>query len=347
MTGRERVLARMDHRPVDRLPLMPITMMFAADQIGVPYGRYVTDYTILAEAQLRTAERFDIDHVSCISDPAREAADLGAAVRFFDDQPPAFDEAEALLIEKSALARLKIPDPLGGGRMTDRVNAAALLKEKIAGERIVEGWIEGPCGQAANLRGINRLMLDCIDDPGFVRDLLDFVVEMELGFARAQMNAGAELMGVGDPASSLVGPVIFNDILLTAQKRLADGLKAMGLRTRSHMCGNTRRILRARAQLGYDIVDLDSMVSMAEARAQMPEQVLLGNVATVQTLRNGSVEDVLHAVTKCAEDAGELYIAGAGCEVPRDTPAENMFALRDFAHAHKPGASLESSAQSR
>jgi uroporphyrinogen-III decarboxylase len=150
------------------------------------------------------------------------------------------------------------------------------------------------------------------------------------------MDAGVELMGVGDPASSLVGPVIFSEFIVPVQKKLVEGLKAMGLRTRSHMCGNTKRILKARGELGYDITDVDAMVPLAEARAKMPEQVILGNIATVEVLRNGSVENVIAAVKKCSEDAGEQYIIGAGCEVPRDTPVANMFALRDYAHAHLP-----------
>ena len=101
MNGRERVLAMLEGRPVDRLPLMPITMMFAADRIGVPYGRYAADHRVMAEAQIRTAEEFDFDYVSGISDPAREAADCGAAIHFFDDQPPAIDEAHALLADKA------------------------------------------------------------------------------------------------------------------------------------------------------------------------------------------------------------------------------------------------------
>jgi MtaA/CmuA family methyltransferase len=337
MNGRERVLAMIDHRPVDRIPLMPITMMFAADQIGVKYGRYVSEYRLLVEAQLRTAERFDLDQVSCISDPAREAADLGAKVRFFDDQPPALDESQALLSDKTVLKKLKFPDPLGGGRMHDRVNAAALLKQRVAGERIVEGWIEGPCGQAANLRGINRLMLDFAEDPVFVRDLLDFVVEMELRFADAQREAGVELMGVGDPAASLVGPAVFSELLFTAHKKLVDGLKAMGLRTRSHICGNTKRIMKGRGELGYDIVDVDAMVSLADARSNMHDQVILGNLATVEVMQTGSPADVLAAVSKCHQAAGERYIIGAGCEMPRDTPDANMFALLEYAQSHQPG----------
>ena len=51
MNSRERVFAMLDGRPVDCLPVMPITMMFAADQIGARYFAYTTDYHVLAEAR--------------------------------------------------------------------------------------------------------------------------------------------------------------------------------------------------------------------------------------------------------------------------------------------------------
>ena len=75
MNSRERILAHLEGRPVDRLPLMPITMMFAAKQTGALYRDYCTDYHVLAEAQIRTAEMFGFDYVNTMSDPAREAAD--------------------------------------------------------------------------------------------------------------------------------------------------------------------------------------------------------------------------------------------------------------------------------
>ena len=101
----------MDGRPVDRLPLMPITMMFAADQIGVPYGEYARDHRVLVEAQIRTAGKFGFDYVSGISDPAREAADWAPTIEYFDDQPPAIDEDHALLADKATLAGLDVPRP--------------------------------------------------------------------------------------------------------------------------------------------------------------------------------------------------------------------------------------------
>jgi uroporphyrinogen-III decarboxylase len=112
---------------------------------------------------------------------------------------------------------------------------------------------------------------------------------------------------------------------------LVNGLRALGLRTRSHICGNTTAILPGRGLLGYDIVDCDSMVALADARRDMPNQIILGNVATVEVLRNGIPAQVRATVARCHREAGARYIIGAGCEVPRDTPTKNMQALTDYA----------------
>ena len=111
--------------------------------------------------------------------------------------------------------------------------------------------------------------MDFYDDPAFVRDLFEFVLEMELRFARAQMEAGADLIGVGDAAASLVGPAIYNEFVWPYEKKLVDGFHAMGARVRLHICGNTKRILAGMGRLGCEIVDLDYMVPVAQARDEM------------------------------------------------------------------------------
>jgi hypothetical protein len=74
MNGRERILAMLDGKPVDRLPFMPITMLFACDRIGAPYRDYATDCNVLAEGQTRTADDFDFVCVSTTSDSGGGAA---------------------------------------------------------------------------------------------------------------------------------------------------------------------------------------------------------------------------------------------------------------------------------
>ncbi|MBN2508078.1 MAG: uroporphyrinogen decarboxylase family protein [Verrucomicrobia bacterium] len=332
MTSRERILAHLEGRPVDRLPVMPITMMYASDLVSARYRDYCTDYRVLVEGQIRVAEQFGFDYVNTMSDPAREAADCGAAVHYFDMQPVALIEDEALLADKARLAGLKMPDPLGGGRMHNGVKAVAHLKERVGREMLVEGWIEGPIAEAADLRGINTLMLDFFDDPPFVRDLFEFVVAMELQFARAQVDAGIDLMGVGDAAASLVGPQLYTEFVWPYEKKLVDGLHAMGTRVRLHICGDTRRILEGMGRLGCEIVDLDFLAPMDEGRAQMgPSQVLLGNVDPVSVVLNGTSGGVFEAIAKCHTQAGARYIVGAGCELPRGSPPENVRAFADYA----------------
>jgi MtaA/CmuA family methyltransferase len=333
--GRERVFNLLEGKAADHLSVMPITMQFAADAVGKKYHDYATDYKVLVEGQIKVAEEFDFDHVSVISDPAREAADCGAKIIYSEDSPPAIDNNNALLADKSKLAALKVPDPLGGGRMHDRVKGAELFKEKVGKDKIIEGWIEGPCAEAADLRGINTLMTDFYDDPVFVRDLFEFVIEMELGFAKAQVEAGVDVMGLGDAAASLVGPAIYEEIVWLYEKKLIDGVHELGAAVWLHICGDTRAILEGIGKLGCEIVDLDYPVPVAEAREKMgPGQILLGNLDPVSVVRDGNPEQIYKAIEKCHNEAGGNFIVGAGCEITRDTAAENLRVLTDYALSH-------------
>jgi len=335
MNSRERVYAMFDGQQIDHLPFMPITMQFAADRIGRKYYDYVTDYRVFVEGQLRVAEEFDCDQVGCISDPAREAADCGAAIVFNENTPPDIDEGNALLADKSKLKSLKMPDPLGGGRMHDRVKAAALFKQKAGTDKVIEGWIEGPCAEGADLRGINTIMMDFFEDPAFIRDLFEFVTELGLRFAKAQIGAGVDLMGIGDAAASLVGPKIYEEFVWPCEKRLIDGIHKMGAAVRLHICGDTRGILPGMGRLGVEMVDLDFPCPVSLGREKMgPEQTICGNINPVAILQDGTAQLVRQAVEQCHKEAGKQFIVGAGCEVTRHTPLENLRILRDYAFSN-------------
>jgi MtaA/CmuA family methyltransferase len=335
MTGRERVMAAVRGEPVDRLPHIPISMMIAADAIHEPYGKYILDAEVHARAQVEFTGLYDIDQVAVLSCPTTEAADLGATVIYYPDQPPAIDEENALLADKAALLSLKVAEP--GKRMGKRLQVVRLLKERAGREKLVEGWVEGPLAESADLRGINRVMMDLVDDPAFVQDLIAFVYENAMSFARLQVEAGADIIGVGDAASSLIGPGLYRDAVLGWEKKYVDSIHAMGALVRLHICGNTNDLFPLLSEVKADIIDLDSMAMIAGARREIGQgRLLSGNIDPVRVLKDGTPRDVTAGFQKCLADAGgSFYAVCAGCEIPRGTPPENLRAMRDFARGHR------------
>ena len=335
MTGRERILAALAGQKADHLPCMPITMMFAADVLGVKYGQYARDHRIMVDAQIKTAEMFGFDYVSAIGPPPPEAADLGAKIQLYEDQPSSMVETESLFVDKSVLARVKAEDPIFGECVDNRIRGIELMRQRVGGELFIEGWVSGPCASAADLRGISRLMVDFSDDSAFVHDLFDFTLQLSIRFANVQIQVGADIIGIGDAAASLVGPRIYKEFVLPWEKKLVDAIHARGGRVRLHICGNTRKILDGMGTLDCEMADIDFPVPLEEARAKMgPRQVLAGNLDPVRGLRDGSPDTISKSLEALQQQAGARWIVAAGCEIVRDTPHENLRAMVKFAQTH-------------
>jgi MtaA/CmuA family methyltransferase len=201
------------------------------------------------------------------------------------------------------------------------------------------GWIEGPLALAAELRGLNQVMLDFEDDGDFVRDLMDFTAEVAIVYAEAQIEAGADTIGMSDAAASMMGPRRYVKFLLPWQAQAFGAIreKHPGVILRQHMCGNTDPLIAHMATLPVDIYELDFPVNLPAARAAMgPKRVIMGNVSTITDLLQGTPERVTAATTKCHEICGPYHIVGAGCEISPFTPPENLRAMVQYAHEHRP-----------
>ena len=79
--------------------------------------------------------------------------------------------------------------------MQDRLAAISLFHSQVGGEVPVMGWVEGALAQAADLRGMGTLLMDVYDSPSWVQDLLEQAVNVEIAFAEAQVEAGADIIG--------------------------------------------------------------------------------------------------------------------------------------------------------
>lgn len=324
MNAYERFRARLAGEPVDRPPNFDIVMTFGAKHIGRRLSDYYCDWRVLCAANLAMVEDFEIDIVQAISDPFRETADFGAEIEFPEDDLPL--SLVPLLQDYEDLKRLKSPDPATGRRMSDRLEALRHFRSQVGGQVPIMGWVEGAFAEAADLRGIQSLMTDTIENPGFVIDLLERCVEVEIAFAQAQIAAGADIVGLGDAAASLINPRMYARFALPYQQRIFAAIRAAGGVGRLHICGRTTHLLPLMAQAGADIIDVDWMVDYGQAAQVFTEQsvAVCGNFDPVAVMLQGTPALVRASVQACLEAGGPRSFSAAGCEIPLATPPANL-----------------------
>jgi uroporphyrinogen decarboxylase len=327
VTSLERVNARLAGKPVDKIPNMNIFMSIIAREAGVFYGEYVQNYQKLVEGNLICAEKYGLDSVCAISDPVRETAAFGAKIVFPENAVP---YAEVPLIgDDFDLSRLIRFDPLDSPRTLDRVKACELLRQKAGNDYPVIGWIEGCLAESADLRGINDFLVDLAEEEEYLPELFEIIFEQQKRFAGAQIDAGADFMGVGNAVASLIGPRLYEKYGLAWDKAIVDYLHERGVRVKLHICGNITCLLEMLTQVGPDILDIDWMVDFAHAARVFKGAVtsVSGNFNPAGAILLGGVKDVEEEVRRCIAAGGETAMIAGGCEMPAAAPDENLLAM--------------------
>ncbi len=323
MNSFERVMGSLKGQAVDRTPNFDIVMGFGMRFIGEPLQGYFLDHRTLVKVHLAVAETFAIDVVSIIADSYRECADLGAEVIFPEDGLPY--PVRPLFAGIDDFKNYRLPDPLIGRRMGDAVEGCRLFKEKVGGQIPVMGWVEGALAQANILVGDQALLYSLYDRPAWVHDLLEICTQVEIEFARAQIAAGADIIGLGDAIASLVSPAMYREYALPYEQRIFQAVHNLGAIARLHICGNTNHILPDMLESGADIIDLDWMVDIRKAAEVFGDRAAVcGNFDPVAVMLQGTEEEVERAVSYCLENGGQRYFSAAGCEIPEGTPHENL-----------------------
>lgn len=328
MNSYERLFARMAGQPVDRAPNNCIIMGFGARYIGASYREFASDYRVLTEAGIRCYEDFGLDILSAISDPMREAEGLGAIVTLPEDGVPY--AARPLIENMSDVSKLKVADPASCARMNDRLLAVRRYAEYARGECAVQGWVESGFAEACDIRDLNNMMMDVFDEPEAVAELLEICTQQAIAFAVAQVQAGADIVGIGDAAASLIGPAMYEEFAQPYEKRIVEAIHAAGAKAKLHICGDINKLLDMAAETGADIIDCDWMVDFKRANQVFDGKCsACGNFDPVEILLNGTPASVTAAVEACLAQASPSAIIAAGCEVPTLTPPENLKAVAD------------------
>jgi MtaA/CmuA family methyltransferase len=335
MNGKDRCLAVIQGDSPDRTPVFPLLMSFAARHLGVPYRSFASNGRVLAEAQLKAAEDFGLDAITVCSDAFRVSVDLGGEPVFPEESPPHL--ARPLVGVVADINHLRRPDPIApGSRMADRVSAAAELSRAAGEDLLVLGWVDMPFAEACSACGVSEFMMLLYDAPSSAHRLLDFLTEVVVDFALAQLAAGVPMIGAGDAAASLVSPSLYREFVLPYERRVVEAIHSAGGLVKLHICGKTAHLIPDMISSGADLFNVDHLVPFEDALLAYGAagRAFKGNLDPVADFLQSNEESCgrkARDLVSCAK--GARYMLSAGCEIPSGVPDEVFRAFCNAARA--------------
>lgn len=206
--GAERMRLAMEGE-ADRVPVFAQMHEFVAEQRGIPRQEFFTRPEIMVPAMLEVQAEYGIDAVSITYDVYNiEAEGLGQKLFWGDAFMPDIDRSEMLVRSRDDLLRIRTPDFSSLGNFGRVIRMHSLFK-KLTGMEPTLSFC-APFSLAANIRGIEALLLDLYDDPEFARLLFDRLTEEVLApwilYQRKQFPGAARING----ADAIASPPIVN-----------------------------------------------------------------------------------------------------------------------------------------
>jgi MtaA/CmuA family methyltransferase len=325
MTKKEKLHLLIKNGPQDGpVPFHPILMHFAARFAGAMYMEFASSHKILVESNMKCLEYFDHDFVTLMSDPYGETSAFGAKIDFPLDSVPRCREPLVKTIED--VNDLKNPDVHKELRTRERILGARYY-QKILGDSVpIVGWVEGPLAEACDLAGVNDILLKIALEPDFVTRLMDKCMITAKDFAKAQIESGCDVIGVGDAICSQISADMYRSMVLPLHRELFEFIHSCGAAVKLHICGDITHLLPDVASAGMDILDIDWMVDFDDAYSAVGDSaVVCGNLDPVTVIQDLSAGEIAQKASELVNRYRDRkFILSGGCEITVNTPHQNL-----------------------
>ena len=211
------------------------------------------------------------------------------------------------------------------GRAKVVTDAIRILKEETSGVPIV-GNLTGPVSTASSVMEPVNFYKELRKKNQEAHAYMEFITDQLIAFGRAQIEAGADVIAISDPSGTgeILGPKFFKEFAVTYLNKLLDGLKKEKVGTIVHICGQMHSVYKEINEVHSDVLSFDSVVPMKEARANLKDRVLMGNVSTY-AIEFGDPDRVKMLTTSCRRGGSDII--SPACVLGMKSPLTNVQAI--------------------
>jgi uroporphyrinogen decarboxylase len=187
------------------------------------------------------------------------------------------------------------------------------------------------------LRGMETFLMDMIDRPEFARRLIDLVTEYQLKLLEGAIREGADIIQCGcdyaHKTNTLMSPAQFEEFIQPNLTRIVERTHELGARFMKHTDGHIWPILEQLVATGADILqpfEPNAGMDIGEVKRHYGRRVcLMGNIDCSFILSQAGPDEVVEAVRACLAAAapGGGFILSSSNSIHSGVKPENYLAM--------------------
>jgi uroporphyrinogen-III decarboxylase len=322
-------------RPPGRLPVFALGLELDMRVAGLSHEEQRTDVAKSVGGIINGVRRFNYDWGMVFPDDYIEFEPLGLKMHHPPDGPAM--AAEYLPLTGETLRNFRVPDARREMRLPIHLEMIRRLKEALGDSVCIAGRIAAPFSAAALVYGIDRWLVAMLDEPDLVRDNIAFFVDHQIAFGRAQIEAGADLLWLGDcvAGSYFIGPRHYAEFAFEAAARVIEAMNRAGGLIIYHSAERSLPHLKHQAQLPRCAVNVGEGPSIAAIRQSLGVRKCLTGNFDPKFLRDAAPAQVAAATESMIREnlTGGDYIFNTGEGIMSTTPPGNVEAMMRAARA--------------
>ncbi|MCK5803370.1 MAG: hypothetical protein KAI66_11080 [Lentisphaeria bacterium] len=320
----------------NRVPVFALSEEFDVKWYGKwDYETVCQDGAKIAEVWIAAIEEFGYDWAWVQVDDCFEFEPVG--VGCFGEGDILRATRDHLPCTRESLESWPIFDPLTAGRIPEKLKAIRKIREHFGETVLVQGSAAAPYSCVGLTCGLSETMIVGITDRALLDDMCAFFIEQQYRFIKAQVEAGAHAIWLGDcnAYSSMISVDQYRDLALPSCKELVARCKN-DFEVIFHLHNSETKVpyLLAEIETGVDIINAGPDADIAAVKEALSGKCCFtGNLDPIEVLMRGTPEQVATEAERimsiCKPRGG--YLFNTGEMNPRDTPAENMRAMMQAA----------------